>query len=131
MARIVSELLCVSDYGVEVYACRFTGKPVYADECRIVGPMIAQARGVQYVAAPDSKDAEKASRRAFDEFEANCNACRHLERVPSRKGLSGILYGRCKGNARMDAHPYADRVRDGVMPFAPDDFMGMPCWEPR
>lgn len=122
--------VCVSDYGVAVYRCRFTGVPVYADNCRIVGPMIPQARGVQYVASLDSRDAEKASRKLFDENEANCNTCKHLKRVPGRKGLSGLLYGKCMATPD-DSHPYLSRFDCGVMPFAPDDWMGMPCWEAR
>ena len=120
--------LCVSDYGAEVYPCRFTGKPVHSDNCRIVGPMIPQASGVRYVASLDSKAEEKASRRDFDENEANCNTCRHLQRVPSRKGVSGLLYGKCLSTPH-DSHPYG--MENGIMSFAPDDWMGMPCWEPR
>lgn len=72
--------------------------------------------------------------KAFNENDANCNTCRHLIRVASdkhRSKIAGLLYGRCGGSLVVAAHPYADRMVDGVFPFAPSDWQGMPCWEPR
>lgn len=77
---------------------------------------------------------DKAEAAAFNENDANCNTCRHLIRVPSdkhRSKVAGLLYGRCAGPMVAAAHPYADRMLDGVFPFAPSDWQGMPCWEPR
>jgi hypothetical protein len=77
---------------------------------------------------------KKEAAAAFNEMDANCNACRHLIRVPSDKHVSrvaGLLWGRCGGKMDVAAHPYADRMVDGVFPFAPSDWQGMPCWESR
>jgi hypothetical protein len=48
--------------------------------------------------------------------------CRHFERLPYDKrsfALSGVFHGRCRVSF------------DGVLAVAPDDWMGMPCWESR
>lgn len=80
---------------------------------------------------PGFEPSRRRSLALFHECEANCNTCRHLERVKHDKDCSGVLYGRCGNKDSALSTPYLDRIIDGVMPFAPDDWMGMPCHEPR
>ena len=64
----------------------------------------------------------KEEARAFHESEANCNTCRHMVRAPmsSAERIARLHRGHC------GMHPYGDRF---TMIFAPDDWMGMRCWE--
>lgn len=112
-----------------VYRCQYTEREVRFGDHVFLGAVVPQVRGA-YVCRPDAKAAFRASRQAFNESEANCNTCRHLQRVPHEKSRAGFLYGRCEC-ADLSAHPYASRIVNGVMPFHPDDFMGMPCYEAR
>ncbi|MBA3622877.1 MAG: hypothetical protein H0W48_00100 [Methylibium sp.] len=112
-----------------LYRCQYTGKEVAFGEHIYLGACIPQVRGA-YVCHTSAKDAYRDSKRCFDEFEANCNTCQSLERVPHDKGA--LMRGRCTNpTAAFDAHPYRDLARDGVMVFHPDDHMGMPCHQPR
>ena len=87
-------------------------------------------------------DAEE--RAAYNEMDRNCNACKHLIRVDSPpKGKPYMLWhGKCNSpNPRFDVHPYGPKayeklpekykLPEGVFGFHPNDWMGMPCWEPR
>lgn len=68
------------------------------------------------------RKSSKVEAAAFHESDANCNTCKHLRRVASDKLGDGLMRGRC------GHHPYGARF---VMVFAPDDWMGMRCWEAR
>ena len=125
----IQPAVCVDDYGEAVFRGHYSGELVRASQAVYVGPVIPQAP-LCYVDGPNGRAARAKSVRAFDENEANCNTCRHLIRLPGSKGVSGLLRGRCAGTADWSWHPYpADR--GGVMRFAPDDWMGMACYEQR
>lgn len=81
----------------------------------------------RYVAHVDSKPSEKASRRAFDEMDTNCNTCKHLERVPFKSKPQAPIPGICK--SKPIGHPYA--VNGQEITFYPSDYMGMLCYEHR
>jgi len=73
--------------------------------------------------------ASREERDAFNESEANCNTCKFLERIQRPKEPSRMQYGRCTNpGARIDRHPYRDRIEEGVLTFHADDWMGMPCY---
>lgn len=69
--------------------------------------------------------------QAFHESERNCNTCARLSRVKQPKQTSGLYAGNCL-SVPVD-HPYPVVTEDSWfrIQFAPDDWMGMKCWEPR
>lgn len=120
------------DDGAWVYRCHYSGAEVRFGEHIFIGPVAPQTRGA-YVCHPVSgPPAFRVSRRDFDETEANCNTCAHLQRVQHEPNRAGLLYGRCSVLEDRRMHPYASRITDdGTFPFHPDDWMGMPCHKPR
>ena len=56
--------------------------------------------------------------RAFNEWDANCNTCRHLTRVPCEPRCGSPHDGICQ-------------LKQVPIRFHPDDWMGMSCWEAR
>jgi len=111
------------DYGNAVFACPFGDAAVSVGGAyRLAGNTVPQAN-VAYVAAMGTETAERQQRQWFYASEANCNMCRHFDRLPYDKAqfaVSGVFYGQCKAGQRTE-------------PFmvAPDDWMGMTCWEAR
>ena len=99
-----------------LYNCQYTGLKVRIDDAIFLGPCTPQVSGT-YVCHPAALPAFRKSKRAFDEHEANCNTCQHLERVPHEKRKDGLLLGRCHLKASIWFHP--------------DDYMGMHCYEQR
>lgn len=133
--RVIADVLPTpfpeADEEYDLCVCQYTGALIVRRESITLGPVVPQAP-CSYVCHPLAGDARKRSKRLFDATEQNCNTCRHLERVPHSKNNAGLLYGRCQNPARdVAGHPYADREQDGVFPFAPDDWMGMACYERR
>lgn len=125
--------VCVDDYGDLVYRCFYTGAMVSAGNSAITGAMIPGVKARYVMGSGDAaKLARKASSVAFHELDANCNTCKHLQRVAHEKSRAGFVLGMC-GNKLADrsSHPYRDRERDGVMMIHPDDSMRMPCYESR
>lgn len=113
--------ICTDNYGAEVYKCRFTGDLVSGDAAQTVGPFIAGVDAVYVMGTgAKAKAAMKVSRANFDESEANCNTCKHLDRVNKGKVAGGFLYGKCKARKQL-----------GVMQFHPNDPMHMECWQAR
>ena len=117
----MSQPVCIDDFGTALYRCRYTAALVGGSGAALTGALVPGV-SVTYVmgTSPEAKAAAKASRKAFDEMDANCNMCRNLERQQVGKVKGGFLYGTCKAGFGR-----------GVMRFHPNDFMGMECWEPR
>lgn len=115
---ILNPSLCVDDYGDLVYRCWLTNRLVWPSTYRLVGSFNAAVAGA-YVCAVDSKDAEKTSRGAWDECEANCNTCRNLIRVNHKQAKDGILPGKCQTKGFHEIR------------FHPSDPMHMDCWKSR
>lgn len=130
---IEAQRVCVDDYGNGVYRCHLTAVLVWPHELTIQGAIVPGVTAYNVMAnTAQAKALRRVSQIAFHESEANCNTCIHLVREAHQKRPGGILYGRCNSaNARMDAHPYRNRIQDDVFPFAPDDWQGMPCYESR
>lgn len=126
LINVYQQPLCVDDYGNEVWECHWSKRLVTADQAVLTGSFLPGAHW-KFVAAPGFEEARRQSYIAFADSEANCNTCRHLERLPSRKTADGLLKGRCK--AIPIKHPYP--IRDGVITFPPDDCMLMECYESR
>lgn len=84
------------DYGYAMFICRWTGVTVsVGGPHRISGNIIPQAN-VCHVAAVGTEELEKQSRAVFHESEANCNMCKHFNRLPYDKrqfSISGVFYG--------------------------------------
>lgn len=111
-------VVCVDDFGNEVVICQYTRNPVSVADAIYIGPCIPQLNGT-YLCAADAMPAFKASKRNFDEMDANCNSCQHLERVQFvRNSSTALMPGVC------------GRTKEKLL-FHPDDHMGMVCWEGR
>ncbi len=126
--------ICTDDYGDALYLCCHTKKIVGPDDSKFAGSIIPNL-SYRY-AMENSEHAEslrKESVRLFNEHDANCNTCRHLERVKHEKRIGcSALYGLCKSDKQDTAgHPYANRFVGDVMVFYPPDYMGMKCYEAR
>lgn len=121
---------CVDDFGCEVHKCRFTGVPVSVVEGVVVGATIPGVKTKHLMAnTPEAWAAKKQSDRWFAESEANCNTCKHLQRVAHEKS-HGFLQGRCTSD-KQDVASLPYKMRGDVMVFHPSDWMGMNCYEPR
>ena len=116
--KILNKALCTDDFGTLVYRCQYTKKLVFLDWCYI-GPCIPQLSGTYICHSVGGLEAFKKSKTAFDESEANCNTCKHLQRLPHDK-RDGLMRGICLN------HPYKPEVK-----FHPDDWMGMSCYKHR
>lgn len=125
--------VCVDDFGMSVYLCRYTRTLVWADQALVIGGVMPGVKVSYVMAATDeAKAAQKASSIAYHESEANCNTCHHLERVKRDKNKAGFLYGRCKSaESKIEASPYYSRTEGNVIVFHPDDPMLMPCYISR
>lgn len=121
----------VDNCGPETYTCRYTGKPVSAQDVTMVGALIPGVQ-TQYAVSPEGMAQHRQSVVWFHEAEANCNTCKDLERVSHNKGKGGFLYGRCNSAVQdLESHPYSTQFVDGVMIFHPHDPMHMPCYSSR
>lgn len=123
---VLGQPIGVDDFGNCLYECNFTKKIVHIGEGIYLGPVIPQVNGT-YVCHPDAIEARKTSVKHFNEVEANCNTCKHLERVKHEKAKGGFLYGKCGKGTTKHLYP----VNNGVIMFHPEDWMGMDCWEAR
>lgn len=123
----MQKVICIDDFGNEVYKCHWTGILVSTADSVITGGFIPGVKGA-YVAVKDHIDAMRESRSAYDEMESNCNTCKNLERVKSNL-RGGFLNGKCLSSPSFENMQYP--TINGVMMFHPHDPMHMPCWEPR
>lgn len=109
--------------------CHYTGALVQRNEAIVLGAVIPQV-SISYLCHPLAIDVRKQSVKDFQEYEQNCNTCRHLERVEfDRKywKASGLMPGKCANESRNPLYP-----RDGnQILFAPDDCMLQQCYEGR
>lgn len=123
---ILNAPVCVDDFGSMVFICQYTKALVWIENAIFIGSCMPNVHGT-CVCAPDAMEAFKASKAAFNENDANCNTCKHLQRVPHEKSRGGFLYGKC-GKGIVE-HQYP--VKDGIIMFHPDDPMLRECWSPR
>ncbi len=115
------EPVCIDDFGVALYRCRFTNELVGGSGAQFIGAFIPGVNKKYVMGNSDlAKEAAKTSRANYDEMESNCNTCANLERIKADSRPDGFLFGRCKtGDVR------------GVMKFHPNDPMNMDCWTAR
>ena len=142
-------MVCVDDYGEEVWLCPYTGKLVWISKAFLVGAILPQCDSI-YVCADGYLPFYKESRRLFNESERNCNTCKFLIRVPFKNDNSGLQPGKCsKPNNDLSSHPYfhgksSEPLSEAALRlfelitadgsdfyFAPDDCMNMTCYEQR
>lgn len=109
--------ICTDDFGNGWYCCHWTGELVSAPDAVTTGGFYPGVKE-KYIAIKKHVDAKKASKKAFDEMDRNCNACVHLSRTPHQKSKHGLLHGLCAKTQKE-------------IQFHPDDCMLMPCWEGR
>ena len=108
--------------------CRYTG---VTDNLIMRPNVLPQVSSPIYV-AKDAMHLYKAEVAAFQEHDANCNACKHFDRLKAdnEKGsnpASNFVYGNCKNNGQYDK-----LKSDGYQIMVHvADYMGMPCWESR
>lgn len=122
--------VCIDDFGVALYRCRFTGDLVGGEGAVICGAVMPGVRARYVMGANEAaKAAKRESDRNFHESEANCNTCQSLERVPHEKRKGGFLLGRCTNPEGAETQ-YKSPAQ-GVIQFHPDDPMNMPCHRAR
>lgn len=102
-----------------LFNCRYTGLKTTYDDCIFLGAIMPNVSET-FICHKDATDAWRKAKKDFDEFERNCNTCKHLVRHPY-KG-SDLRTGECNPNNA----PYPFLIK-----FHPDDHMNMKCWEAR
>lgn len=114
----------------DLIVCHYTGAAVLRADGVVLGPVVPQAPN-SYLCHPLAAKARTASVRAFNEFERNCNTCKHLERVPFNKNSlgykAGLLPGKCNKVGSTPLYPQ----EDGTILFPPDDHLNQSCYESR
>ncbi len=78
----------------------------------------------------DNLNKHKEDINTFNEFERNCNTCKHLIRVKHDKCSSGQLKGKCNGS-KISTFNYPLIIKNDIIHFYPQDYMDMKCWENR
>lgn len=113
---------CTDDFGEAVLESEYGGL-VWSSEAKVMAPMLPQASNPYYFRADQMPDYRQ-DRKNFQEFDANCNACRQFVRLKS--GLNGgFVPGTC---GRLGKLHNQYNVQFMVHPADP---MGMKCWEAR
>lgn len=118
-----------ADEQYDLVVCHYTKAMIPRKEAVVLGAVIPQVH-VSYLCHPLAGDARKLSVQCLQEFEQNCNTCRHLRRVDfnrARWKASGLQPGECLNEARKPLYP---RGGDKIL-FAPDDCMLQACYEGR
>jgi len=131
--KILSKLLCTDDFGNLTYVSFWSKKIVSpADDSILLGAVVPQVSST-FLCAPEDKQKRIESVKIFNEYEANCNTCKHLERVPHEKRHgSSPLQGRCKKFKNPEhVTKHGAYLENGIIRFWAEDYMGMPCHEMR
>lgn len=123
----MNKVICVDDYGEEIYRCHWSSELVKASESTASGSFVPGVR-VTYTCKADHKEAKKKKYRDFADAEANCNTCLHLERIKHDKDPFGFITGRCNS---VPVESMQLIVREDMIVFHPDDWMGMGCYVSR
>lgn len=116
--KALNNSVCVDDFGNEVYLCNWTNEYVYIPEYILLAPILPSVKG-SYVSSKDAGIARKASMKAFEEFDSNCNTCKQFSRNPA-KIYGGFVEGSC-----------LKQIKSRVFRVHPSDPMFMNCWEKR
>ena len=104
---------------MKTVVCRFTGIEVPESEAIRVGSTVPGVHADYWMAnTPEALSAKKQWGILFHQNEANCNTCRHLERVKHTKDPAGFLKGKCLRSLNS-------------ISFHPDDPMFNSCYESR
>lgn len=103
--------------------CHYSNKIFKAKDGIVLGAVIPQTKN-SYLCHPEANSDRLYSVKLFNEFERNCNTCKHLKRISSGNIL---FHGDCD-QSKIN-HPYIQE--DNTFKFHPDDYMGMECYEPR
>jgi hypothetical protein len=102
---------------VGICKCPYTKLEVPYEGALFLGPIVPQVNGT-YACHPTATPYRNASKRLFDEYEANCNTCVHLKRIPHKPIVGGMLRGKCSRSGEQ-------------LYFHPGDCMSMQCHELR
>lgn len=115
--RVISNPVCVDDYGTEWYVVEGVLIPV--DCASVWKTYVPGVRGFMLRPGMYTRENYAAEIAAFHELDANCNTCAYLRRVKFDRTTKTVsMPGIC------------GRTHDAIA-FHPDDFMGMHCWEAR
>jgi hypothetical protein len=126
--QIGNKPICTDEFGTLWFRCQYTKKLVACDVGIMLGAVIPQVAQT-FVCAPDALEAFRANKRAFDELDANCNACANFVRVKHEKNPNGFLRGTCGIGILPEFNVYS--IEDNVYWIHPDDSMNMRCWKAR
>jgi hypothetical protein len=111
--------MIVDDFGTEWIVGHFTGTLFPADQAVRAGCIMPSLPSSYF--HWDIKDHHAARRQSYRDFcdicEQNCNTCKWLTRMPSKKG-EGFLNGVCQRDNQS-------------LRFHPEDPMHMKCYESR
>jgi hypothetical protein len=107
-----------------LHTCFYTKKRVAWVDAICLGAVMPNIVGT-YICSPDAAPARQAALREFEEFERNCNTCKHLERIPTERSVPAVngITAWCSG---MSDIGYKVKIQ-----FHPDDHMQMKCWAAR
>lgn len=127
----------------KLYRCHYTNHVCIEKYIKLVASMLPQCPVAEAMFFSDELptlkqkaiENRKKSTQAFNEMDANCNTCKHFDRLnaDNKKGsnsASNFVYGNCNNpNAELNKIPYQ---REGyqVMVYVAD-WMGMACWKSR
>ncbi len=112
----------IDDYGDGYWRCHYTKQLIHADSGQWIGSVMPQSDVAHCVGGEGWKELWR---------HQNCNACIHLverKKLPREEQIAGFGCGRCDNPDKVST-PYAER--DGCIVFAPQDWMGMPCFKNR
>jgi hypothetical protein len=130
--RLVYVYLAYSEYpeSDEMYdlcICPFTNLYFQRKDGIVLGSVVPQVT-ISSLCNPIATDTIKKAVRVFQDFEKNCNTCKHFSRVKSESKF-GFLTGICKSpTSDIANHSF---TRDKPMDIHPKDHMNMNCYEPR
>lgn len=102
-----------------LFTCQYTKKKTSYHDCIFLGAIMPNVN-LTFICHKEANAAWRQAKRDFDEFERNCNTCKHLVRH-LYKG-NDLRTGECNPHNA----PYPFQIQ-----FHPDDHMGMKCWEAR
>ncbi len=113
----------------KIMKCCYTGVELTEETMVTVGPILPNISHLKlkFYLHKDAMPLHKQSIKWFHESEANCNTCKHLERIKHAKDKAGFLYGKCKVES-SESQLYK---RDDMLMFHPEDPMHMNCYEVR
>jgi hypothetical protein len=122
----------------DLYRCQYSGRVAIEKWMKFISPVLPQCVSAEPVHKTLDQELINKKRKesiyAFNEMDANCNACKHFIRLKAdnshgANAASNFVYGNCSNNGKIELIPYKREGYQIMVHVA--DHMGMPCWESR